>query len=144
MNQRKASSPCVRLVINRGKRDEKQVRAKSDCPTPASRYLWVGIQTGVTIVNKNKPTRTRLDQKVKDRGLAFRPVTKDSPPLNPVESLTLRVRQTNRRNEVTRPALSAPKLQAAEKVTSRKQWTGEIPRKANAESNVSDMLTRGR
>ena len=75
-----------------------------------------------------------------DRGLANVKLTRSSPPLNPVDSLTLRIRQTNSRNEVTLPALS----DTAEQATSRKQWEGKIPREANAEGNSSDRLTRGR
>jgi hypothetical protein len=60
---------------------------------------------------------------------------------NPVDSLTLRVHQTNSRNEVTYPALSVSEFQTIEQVTSRKQGVGKIFQEANAGSNVPDMLT---
>lgn len=74
-------------------------------------------------------------------------MTKDSSPLNPVDSLASRICQTDSWNEVTLPALSEPvisKKKDPEQVTSRMQWEGEIPREAEAGGNASDMLTRGR
>ena len=58
--------------------------------------------------------------------------------------MTLRIRQTNSRNEVTRLALSAPELLVAEQVTSRKRREDRIPQEAKAEGNASDKLTWGR
>jgi len=75
-----------------------------------------------------------------DRGLANVKLTRSSPPLNPVDNLTLRIRQTNIRNEVTLPAFS----DTAEQATSRKQREGKIPQEAKAGGNASDMLPWGR
>jgi len=64
-----------------------------------------------------------------------------SPPANPVDSLTLKARQTDSRNEVTRPALSVSEFQTTEQVTNRRQREGKILQEANARGNALDMLT---
>ena len=64
--------PTVATGHQSVKRDEKRVRLESDQVIPASKCLWIGRRTSVTIVIRSKPQRgLGLTKMVKARGLAI-------------------------------------------------------------------------
>ena len=64
-------------------------------------------------------------------------------PLNPADSVTLRLRKTGTRNRITPSVLSALLVSRPSRCQLDAGWS-RIPQEAKARSNILDMLTWGR
>jgi hypothetical protein len=101
VNERNASSPWKRLVLNSVKREENRVPPDSNGISPPSRHLWAGNEHTFERSSPSTSERWRSGwvQKGQGVGLGISKSDPGSPPRNPAERVALRVRKTNVRNE---------------------------------------------
>ena len=85
----------------------------------------------------------RLAQKGKDVGAGSPHTDQYLLPLNPADSVTLRLRKTGTRNGITPSVLSARLVSRPSRCQPDAGWS-RIPQEAKARSNALDMLTWGR
>ncbi len=106
MNERNASSPRKRLVLNSVKREENRVPLDSNEASLGAGTYGQATNTRLNCRHR-KPAYVeyRLGPKGQGLGLGISESDPGSPPQNPADSVALRVRQTKVRNEVT-PAAS--------------------------------------
>src|SRR5215469_10737622 len=100
VNERNASSPWKRLVLNSVKREENRVPSDSNGDIPDSLHLWVGDEHTFELSSPSTSERWSIGSRPKGQGLGLGKSKSDpgSPPRNPAESVALRVRQTKARN----------------------------------------------
>lgn len=115
VNERNASSPRKRLVLNAVKREENRVPSDSNGDIPGSRHLGVGDEHTPELSLSRTSERWSIGWVQKDQawGWAAQYLTQVQPPRNPAESVTLRMRKTSVRNARNSCCLSPEQVPTA-------------------------------